>query len=150
MVNRLNTLICKEFLKRDYNDNLHSFRVCKIYIKLANLSLPQSCTSQVFIYLFISFFLPSFLLSFLAVTQVCAVFSHGSFLVSLHPTIVLAKKSWPMERILRDSCHGLLGYNTLTSPWRWRQHGPPKRWYLTTSLHGVITQKTTTWIFTAV
>jgi len=32
--------------------------------------------------------------------------------------------------------------------WRWRQHGPPKRWYTTTTLHGVETQKTTTWIQT--
>jgi len=21
--------------------------------------------------------------------------------------------------------------------WRWRQHGPPKHWYPTTSLHGI-------------
>jgi len=27
-----------------------------------------------------------------------------------------------------------------TSPWKWRQHGPPKRWY-TTSLHDVTIQK---------
>jgi hypothetical protein len=27
----------------------------------------------------------------------------------------------------------------ITSPWRWSQHGPPKRWYTTTSIHGVIT-----------
>jgi hypothetical protein len=37
-----------------------------------------------------------------------------------------------------------------TSPWRWRQHGTPKRWYPTTALHGVKTQKVSTWIFTAV
>jgi len=30
-------------------------------------------------------------------------------------------------------------------PWRWRQHDL-KCWYPTTSLHSVITQKTTTWI----
>jgi hypothetical protein len=29
---------------------------------------------------------------------------------------------------------------------RWRQQSPPKRWYPTTSLHGVITQQITTWI----
>jgi hypothetical protein len=34
-----------------------------------------------------------------------------------------------------------------SSPWRWRQHGPPKRWYPTTTLHGVTTQKISTWIF---
>jgi hypothetical protein len=28
---------------------------------------------------------------------------------------------------------------TMTSPRRWRQHGSPKRWHLTTSLHGVKT-----------
>jgi hypothetical protein len=35
---------------------------------------------------------------------------------------------------------------SLTSPWRWQQHGPPKHRYPTTSLYGVTTQKTTTWI----
>jgi hypothetical protein len=28
--------------------------------------------------------------------------------------------------------------------WSWRKHGPQKRWYPTTTLHGVITQKTST------
>jgi hypothetical protein len=28
------------------------------------------------------------------------------------------------------------------SPWRWRQHWPPKRWCPTTKLHGVTNQKT--------
>jgi hypothetical protein len=32
-----------------------------------------------------------------------------------------------------------------TSPWRWRQHGPPKHYYPTMLLHSVTTQKTTTW-----
>jgi hypothetical protein len=31
-----------------------------------------------------------------------------------------------------------------SSHWRWRQHGPPKHWYPTTSLC-ITTQKTTTW-----
>jgi len=30
-------------------------------------------------------------------------------------------------------------------PWRRKQHGPLKRWYPTT-IHGVTTQKTSTWI----
>jgi len=36
--------------------------------------------------------------------------------------------------------------------WRWRrrQHGPLKCWYLTTTLHRVTTQKTSTWTFSAV
>jgi hypothetical protein len=34
--------------------------------------------------------------------------------------------------------------------WRWRHHGPLKHWYPTTTLHGVTTQKTSTWIFTTV
>jgi len=34
-----------------------------------------------------------------------------------------------------------------TSPWKWWQHGPPKRLYPSTSLHGATTQKATTWIF---
>jgi hypothetical protein len=32
----------------------------------------------------------------------------------------------------------------------WRQHVPLKRWYPTTTLHGVTTQKTSTWNITAV
>jgi len=35
-------------------------------------------------------------------------------------------------------------YTAYTSPWRWRQYGPPKRWYPTTKLDGVTTQKTST------
>jgi hypothetical protein len=33
----------------------------------------------------------------------------------------------------------------VVTPWRRRQHGPPKRWHPTTTLHGVTTQKTSTW-----
>jgi hypothetical protein len=29
--------------------------------------------------------------------------------------------------------------------WKWRQHGPLKRWYPTTKLHRVTTQKTSAW-----
>jgi hypothetical protein len=36
-------------------------------------------------------------------------------------------------------------YNSPSSLWRWTQHGPPKRWYPTTTLDGVTTQKTSTW-----
>jgi len=32
----------------------------------------------------------------------------------------------------------------VSQPWRWRHHGTPKRWYPTTTLHGVTTQKTST------
>jgi len=43
----------------------------------------------------------------------------------------------------RSSSETFVFYNTLhyvTTQWRWRQHGPPKRWYPTTSLRGVTTQ----------
>jgi hypothetical protein len=36
------------------------------------------------------------------------------------------------------------------TPWRWRQHGHLKHWYPTTKLHGVTTQKSSTWNITAV
>jgi hypothetical protein len=36
------------------------------------------------------------------------------------------------------------------SSWRWRQQGPPKNWYPTTSLYDVRTQKTPNWTFTVV
>jgi hypothetical protein len=48
---------------------------------------------------------------------------------------------WKVTNVSKD-----LAASIFTSPWRWRQQGPPKRWYPTTSLHGVITQKTATWI----
>jgi hypothetical protein len=37
-----------------------------------------------------------------------------------------------------------------SSHWRWWQPSSPKRRYPTTSLHGITTQKTATWIFVAV
>jgi len=37
------------------------------------------------------------------------------------------------------------GKETFTSPSRRSEHGPPKFFYPTTSLHSVITQKTTMW-----
>jgi len=61
-----------------------------------------------------------------------------------------------------DSSRRLLGCNTVywhrripsfqrSSSWRWRQHGSVawtlKRWYSTTALHGVTTQKTSTCIW---
>jgi hypothetical protein len=36
-----------------------------------------------------------------------------------------------------------------SQPRRWRQHGPLKRWYPTTTLQGVTTQKTSTWLGSA-
>jgi len=47
----------------------------------------------------------------------------------------------------------LVSYNSTrrhdTSRWRWRQHGTSKRWYITTTLHIITTQKTSTWNITA-
>jgi hypothetical protein len=40
-------------------------------------------------------------------------------------------------------CSDVVGYQR-TSPWRWWQHDPPKRWYPTATLHGVTTHKTST------
>jgi hypothetical protein len=40
--------------------------------------------------------------------------------------------------------------NFITSPWKCWWHSPLKRWYPTTSLHGIATRKIVTWIFTAV
>jgi hypothetical protein len=37
-------------------------------------------------------------------------------------------------------------FQTPYSPWRWRQQGLPKRWYATITLHGITTQRITTWI----
>jgi len=48
-------------------------------------------------------------------------------------------------------CIGVVGYQRFrcscclylqfTSPWRWKQYGPPKRWYPATALHGVTTRR---------
>jgi len=35
-------------------------------------------------------------------------------------------------------------------PWRWRQHGPPKHWYPTTTLQAVTIQNTWNSVFSAV
>jgi len=35
----------------------------------------------------------------------------------------------------------------LASPWRWRQWGSPKRWHPTATLHGITTQKSSTWVY---
>jgi hypothetical protein len=50
-------------------------------------------------------------------------------------------------------CSVVVGYQNFrgqSSPRRWRQHVPPKRWYPTTTLHGVTTQMTSTGNITAV
>jgi len=39
---------------------------------------------------------------------------------------------------------------TAPPPWRWRQRGRPKHWYLTNKLYGRATQKITNSLFTAV
>jgi len=39
-------------------------------------------------------------------------------------------------------CSVMVGYQRFrVSPWRWRWYGPLKRWYPTTTLHDVTTQK---------
>jgi len=40
------------------------------------------------------------------------------------------------------SCSTVVWYQCFR---RWKQHGPPKRWYPTTIIHDVTTQKTWTW-----
>jgi len=53
-------------------------------------------------------------------------------------------------------CSAVVGYQRFHAAsvfrvkWRWVQHGPLKRRYPTTALHGVITCVTSIWIFTAV
>jgi len=53
-----------------------------------------------------------------------------------------------MEMVVAWSSETLVSYITT---WRhisrWRQHGAPKLWYPTTALHGVRTQKTSTWFY---
>jgi len=39
---------------------------------------------------------------------------------------------------------------SMLQPSSWIQHGPLKRWYATTNLHGITTWKTSTWNITAV
>jgi hypothetical protein len=45
-------------------------------------------------------------------------------------------------------CTVAVGYQGFGGPyWRRKDQGPPKRWYLTVTLHGVTTQKTSTSLF---
>jgi hypothetical protein len=47
---------------------------------------------------------------------------------------------------LWSHCCIMVGYRHFRGPGlRWRQHGPLKHWYTTTTRHGVTTQKTSTW-----
>jgi hypothetical protein len=59
---------------------------------------------------------------------------------------------WPQPKLGHESQTDWLTDRQLQSNsgsyWRWRQHGPPKRWYPTTTLYVVIIQKNWTWIFT--
>jgi len=49
-----------------------------------------------------------------------------------------------------EEYHHFRGPCCLTSPWRWRQHGPLKHWYPTVTLYSVTTQRTLTWNITTV
>jgi hypothetical protein len=73
-------------------------------------------------------------------SSTCAldISSLNKYSVSCQTTVNSQSKS---IRGLRFSPEGVTD-SILTSPWRWRQHGPPKRWYPTATLHGVTTQKT--------
>jgi hypothetical protein len=43
-------------------------------------------------------------------------------------------------------CSVMVGYQRFRGqPWRWRQHGSPKRWYPTILQHGITTQETSSW-----
>jgi len=56
----------------------------------------------------------------------------------------IKKKNWHHVMIfwVVTSCSDVVGYQCTDGPWlsssgwRWRQQGPPKHWYPTTSLHG--------------
>jgi hypothetical protein len=50
-------------------------------------------------------------------------------------------------RFRYSSQHTVLRHPHLCCFWRWRQQGPPKRWYPTTSLHSITVEKTMTLIF---
>jgi threonine/homoserine efflux transporter RhtA len=52
---------------------------------------------------------------------------------------------WNVARISRH----VLMFRRCIRPWRWRQYVPQKRWYPSTSLHGVTTWKTNINIYTA-
>jgi len=45
------------------------------------------------------------------------------------------------QKYLEESLKFLQRWRS-TSPWKWRQHGPPKCWYPTITLHGITTRKT--------
>jgi hypothetical protein len=62
-------------------------------------------------------------------------------------------KTWGKEECIHQSGCCLKSRSSVLwrrVGWRWRQHGPLKRWYPTTTLHDVTTQKTSTWNITVV
>jgi hypothetical protein len=70
-------------------------------------------------------------------------------LCNVYSVISVAASKWPERESDHPSpCSAVVKNSSIR--FCGRQHDAPKRWYPTTSLHGLIAQKTSTWIFIAV
>jgi len=57
--------------------------------------------------------------------------------VNFDSTVVFLQANYPDRNIVF-----IFNPSPVTSPWRWKQKGPPKLWYSTVTPHGVTNQKT--------
>jgi len=52
----------------------------------------------------------------------------------------------PCSYVVGYQRFGACSSETLVSPWKWRQQGPPKHRYTSPSLHSTSTHKTAAWL----
>jgi hypothetical protein len=64
--------------------------------------------------------------------------------------IAKRQRAVDIDRFMHYTVYGWEQEYGIILPRKWMQHGCLKRWYSTTTLHGVTTQKDPTLIFTAV
>jgi hypothetical protein len=65
--------------------------------------------------------------------------------------LVLLELGFPLSHMrnnLPNPDNFIYALKSKVQKWRWRQYIPPKRWYLSARLHGIMSKKTTNVVFT--